>query len=140
MKAVARAASFILAVFGAPLATASELPAPRMGEVYDRSMILRDGIDDFGMTLGQFVSCIQATREANLPPGDPLLSRLLELEVDGDTATLTLPGKSRDFDFLYVVKRGHVLMTEVRAPGVRITSFRDKFQVATTLAAACAAK
>ena len=138
---IALIATILAALIATPgLVASDEMPPPRTGGLYDKTMLVRNGIDDFGLTLGQFVACVDETRRQLLPADDERLRRkirLFDTEAAGE-ATLIVPGKTLDFNFEFVVKEDFVFLSEVWGDGKTYSSFDEKWAIVVTVASACA--
>ena len=113
-------------------------PPAREGGAYDKLMLLRPGIDDLGMTLGQWVACTEkflheAVAQGHRSPP----TKGIDLVEDGSRVTVTLPGQTQDIHFDYVDAGSYMVMSAIRV-GDQTTRNPDEFwQTAITFASAC---
>ena len=130
-------AIFCFASFAMQSTYAGNMPPPRICEHCDKPMLIQPGIDDLGLTLGQFIACLDKTRRMLLPADDKRLRRDIEWSTYGAEGTLRLPGETRDFYFSYALRVDHVLWTTVKTRGLRTSETDAKWGMAVNLASAC---
>ena len=102
-------------------------PPAREGGAYDKPMLLRPGVDDLGISLGQWVACgektlQEAAERGNLPP----ITEDVELIEDEGRATVIFPDDPETVYFDYVVAEDFVVMSAIRV-GDKTTRNPDDF-------------
>ena len=113
LRTIAAGVALAVAISHAPGAWADDhFPPPRTGGHYDKLMLVRPGIDDFGITLGQWVACVDKSRLSTLPADAPQRDRDIVLRADARHARLTLPGKNNDIRMEFKVQPEYVLLTK----------------------------
>ena len=101
-------------------------------------MLVRNGIDDFGLSLGQFAACTEKTIDQHVSAGNrPPPTKGIELVDDGDRVTLIIPGVNNDVHLEYVVTEDMVLLEYVKVAHVTASDFDNKWQITVMLAASC---
>ena len=113
-------------------------PPPRTGGMYDKTLIVRSGIDDFGISLGQWVACVEETLERAVKNGDrPPPATDIEFEDKGNRATLMLPGTNKVVYFDFVGLQDYALMRKMRIGSLAESRPNQLLRIAITLGAAC---
>lgn len=102
-------------------------PPAREGGAYDKPMLLRPGVDDLGISLGQWVACGEKTLQEAAERGDlPPITEDVELVEDEGRATVIFPDNPETVYFDYDVAEDFVVMSAIRV-GDKTTRNPDDF-------------
>ena len=118
---------------------AAALPAPRTGGFYDQPLVLRPGIDDLFMSLGQFVSCLEHTLEYFAAQGSRP-QHLSEVEVTSvrNEVTLFFYGVSGEYVYMqFTAYPGYVLLRSIETPDHIIFGYGPKWLIVSNWISAC---
>ena len=116
---------------------ADSWPPPRTGEFYDKPLVLRDGIDDLGMSFGQFVSCVEQTIEFFVAQGRRSHTPVT-VTSSGNRVTMFMYGATGDEIHLRFSNRpGYIILDSVEIPGKFLTDYGFKFLSVSYLTSTC---
>ena len=101
-------------------------------------MFLRHGIDDLGLTLGQFAACAEETILQFVESGQRApLTKDIRLVENENQAILVIPGQRRDVYLEYVITPEFALLDRIEVANVEDSTFNAKWQMTMLLADAC---
>ena len=116
---------------------ADSWPPPRTGELYDKPLVLRDGIDDLGMSFGQFISCAEQTIEFFVAQGQRPPTPIT-VTSSGNQITMFMYGATGDEIYLRFSNHpGYIFLDSVEIPGKFLTDYGFKFLSVSYLTSTC---